>query len=143
MISEPFDGLFEGYAKRAGLPAGEVSTIAVSQALAAGIEAVADAFTKGWLNKLLQLAVGGSLLVAATGNLSERGKKELIVIGAHEVTRLIDPSPSDVKELADSLRQLIEAARRGDWIAALASGLRSPGEYAEAAAALRGIARKG
>jgi len=136
MISEAFDGLFEWYARRAGLPASEVSTLVVSEAAATLIEAAADAYTKGWLNKLLQLVVGASLMVAATGNLSERGKKELILIGAHAITRIADPSPAAAAELAESLRRLTEAARRGDWAAALASGLRSPSEVASSLAAL-------
>jgi hypothetical protein len=138
MITELFDPVFREYARRVGVPEAEVSAVVGGQVAAALLEFAADTFTRGWLNKLLQAAVGGVMLWQATSpRLTDRDKKELLVMGSHELTRVIDPTPSDIAELAASLAQLVSGIRRGDLAAALSSGLRHPSEFQVALEALK------
>jgi hypothetical protein len=140
MITELFDPVFRGYASKVGVSESEASAILGGQAVASLLELTADTFTRGWLNKLLQAAVGGVMLWQATSpRLSDRDKKELLVMGSHELTRVIDPTPSDIAELAASISQLVNNIKAGNLTAALSSGLRHPSEFQAAMEALKAV----
>jgi hypothetical protein len=140
MITELFDPVFRGYASKVGVSASEASAILGGQVVASLLELTADTFTRGWLNKLLQAAVGGVMLWQATSpRLSDRDKKELLVMGSHELTRVIDPTPSDIAELAASISQLVNNIKTGNLAAALSSGLRHPSEFQAAMEALKAV----
>ena len=140
MITELFDPVFRSYASKAGVSESEASAILGGQVVASLLELTADTFTRGWLNKLLQAAVGGVMLWQATSpRLSDRDKKELLVMGSHELTRVIDPTPSDIAELAASISQLVNNIKTGNLTAALSSGLRHPSEFQAAMEALKAV----
>jgi hypothetical protein len=140
MITELFDPVFRDYARRVGVSESEASAILGGQVVASLLELTADTFTRGWLNKLLQAAVGGVMLWQATSpRLSDRDKKELLVMGSHELTRVIDPTPSDISELAASISQLVNNIKTGNLTAALSSGLRHPSEFQAALEALKAV----
>jgi len=140
MITELFDPVFRGYASKVGVSESEASAILGGQVVASLLELTADTFTRGWLNKILQAAVGGVMLWQATSpRLSDRDKKELLVMGSHELTRVIDPTPSDIAELAASISQLVNNIKIGNLTAALSSGLRHPSEFQAAMEALKAV----
>jgi hypothetical protein len=57
-----------------------------------------------------------------------RLRRELLALGTHELLRVVDPKPSDIIEVRDSLSKFISAVSRGDWNGALATMLRTPDE---------------
>jgi len=129
-ITKPFDGLFSPLAETAGIPVEDYTTRVVPEWIATGLEAVTDIFAKGWLNKLIQFIAGAIAAGYATWgkNVDPRLRRELLTIGQHELTRILDPKPQDIIELRESIENFVKAVQRGDWNAALASILRTPSE---------------
>ena len=129
-ISRPFDDFFAGIAEATGVPAEEYSTRVVPEWIAALLELTTDIFTKGWLNKLINVLAG----IIANGyailgkGVDRRLRMELVTLGNHELTRVLDPKPQDIVELRESIEKLVEAIRKGDLLEALKSGIRSPAE---------------
>jgi len=138
VLTDWLDGALRGLSAKTGIPAETLSSAVGGELIGALCEAVVDYCTVGWLNKLIQAATG----IAATAyaglgkNVNSRLRAELMEVGTHEITRVIDPKPQEIEELATSLRNLVEAARRGDWRGVLASGLRNPDQYRAAVSLL-------
>jgi len=124
------DPVLEYFAREAGIPVGDYSAQVGGEGIGVTLEFIADLFSKGWLNKLIQVVTGG----IATGyaiwgkDVPVRLRKELLALGTHELLRFIDPKPSDIIELRKSIDEFTKAVQRGDWDAALAAVLRSPEE---------------
>jgi len=128
------DPALEYFARQAGIPVDQYSAQVGGEGIGTALELIADLFTKGWLNKLVQFAAGAiSSGYAIWGkDVPARLRRELLAIGTHELLRIVDPKPSDVKELMDTVKAAKEALERGDWQGFLASGLRAPEEVKEA-----------
>jgi len=129
-ITKWLDPALKYFAEEAGIPIEQYSSQVGGEGIGVGLEAIADFFTKGWLNKTIQVIAG----LIADGyaiwgkDVPVRLRRELLALGTHELLRFVDPKPSDVIEFQRSLPQFIDGMRRADYNAALASILRTPGE---------------
>jgi hypothetical protein len=129
-ITSWLDPVFRYFAEQSGIPLDQYSSQVGGEGIGVGLEIIADFFTKGWLNKAIQVAAG----LIADGyaiwgkDVSTRLRRELLALGTHELLRFVDPKPSDVIEFQRSLSVSIDAVKRGDWNAFLASVLRTPSE---------------
>jgi len=124
------DPFLEHFARQAGIPTADYSAQVGGEGLGVVLEGIADLFTKGWLNKLIQFATGliASGYAVYGKDVPIRLRKELLALGTHELLRIVDPSPQDIQELKDSVNKLTNAVKKGDALGALISGLRSPNE---------------
>jgi hypothetical protein len=118
------------FARQAGIPVSDYSSQFGGEAYGNALEAMADFFTIGWLNKAIQFGAGAIAAGYAIWGkgLSPRFRKEFLALGTHELFRFIDPKPSDIVEMRESMARFSDAISRGDWNAALASVLRTPAE---------------
>ncbi|RLG82546.1 MAG: hypothetical protein DRO09_00180 [Thermoprotei archaeon] len=125
------DPILDYFARQAGIPTSDYSAQVGGEGIGVALEVVADLFTKGWLNKVVQFATGaiasGYAIWGGPG-VSARLKKELLALGTHELLRFVDPKPSDIIETRKSIDDTVDAIKRGDWNAVLASILRTPSE---------------
>jgi hypothetical protein len=130
MITEWLDNIFRGYETTTGLRAEELSAAFGGELVGTIFEMIADYFTKGWLNKLIQLGTGLLAIGYALGatGASPRTRRELIELGTHELMRIIKLSPEEIKELRDSIRFSLEALSAGDWGRFFSEILKSPTE---------------
>jgi hypothetical protein len=129
-ITSWLDPVFKYFAEQTGIPLDQYSSQVGGEGIGVGLEIIADFFTKGWLNKTIQAMAG---LIADSyaiwgKDVPTRLRRELLALGTHELLRFVDPKPSDVIEFQRSLSVSIDAAKRGDWNAFLASVLRTPSE---------------
>jgi len=129
-LTKWLDPALEYFAKQAGIPVDQYSAQVGGEGIGAGLEVVADFFTKGWLNKAIQ---GVSGLVATSyavfgKDVPVRLRRELLAVGMHELLRIVDPKPSDVIEVTQSIHAFADAIKRGDVPAALESIFRTPAE---------------
>ena len=105
--------------------------------IASGIEFTADMFTKGIMNKLIQGLIGAILgSYAIWGKPNPRLRKELIAMANHELTRILDPKPSDLIELRESIDKLVSAIQAKDLKLAMDALFRSPEELKNMLSAL-------
>jgi hypothetical protein len=129
-ITSWLDPAFKYFAEQSGIPLEQYSSQVGGEGIGVGLEIVADFFTKGWLNKTIQVVAG----LIADGyaiwgkDVPTRLRRELLALGTHELLRFVDPKPSDVIEFQRSLSVSIDAMKRGDWNTFLASVLRTPSE---------------
>jgi hypothetical protein len=136
------DPVFKYFAEQTGIPLEQYSAQVGGEGIGTALEVVADFFTKGWLNKTIQVVAG----LIADGyaiwgkDVPIRLRRELLALGTHELLRFVDPKPSDVIEFQRSLSVSIEAAKRGDWNTFLASILRTPSEIQAMVGAVAPIA---
>lgn len=131
------DGFLGYFAREAGLPTEDYTSMTAGEGIATGIETVTDFFLKGIVNKLIQGLSGIALgTYAIWGNASPRLKKELIAIGNHLMFRLLDPSPQDIIELRESLEKVIDAIQQGNLSKLADAVLRTPDELKMALNAL-------
>lgn len=133
ILGKLFKFITDKLADAAGLPEvmkEDYAAMTGGEALGFIIEAINDAITRGWLNKavsgFLALGVG---LAAIKMDLDPSTKMELLATGNHLVSRLLDAKPRDYQELAESIRELMNAIKLGDWSLALKSGLRPIEEH--------------
>jgi len=124
------DPAFKYFAEQAGIPVDQYSAQVGGEGIGVGLEAVADFFTKGWLNKAIQAAAGliGSSYAVWGKDVPTRLRRELLAVGTHELLRIADPKPQDIVEVRRSVTEFVDAVMKGDWNSALASVLRTPGE---------------
>jgi len=146
-LTKWMDPILDFFAKLAGLEGvqrEDYKAATGAEALATVIEAINDMITKGWLNKAISAfgaLVCGAITFGFHDKINPRLKMELLQIGNHLLSRLADPKPRDVVELKESLEQLVNAIKLGDWNLAFKSGLRLAEEHKEMLRAL-GIAKE-
>ena len=140
-LSEWLDPVIREFSEKVGIPTEDASTRIVGEGIGSASEYVLDVFTRGWLNKLIQAVIG----LVCTGvsfspdvDISTRFRKELLTIGMHELLRVVDPKPSDIRELKASIEEFKSAVEKGDVVEAIMSGLR-PMEEWEAVSRMVGI----
>jgi len=124
------DPVLDYFARQAGIPVDQYSSQVGGEGIGTAFEVIYDLLTKGWFNKALQFATGFlAWLYSVFGvDVPSRLRRELLAIGMHELLRVVDMTPSDAQELAESIRAAVDAVRRGDVAGFLMSGLRSPAE---------------
>jgi hypothetical protein len=129
------DPALDYFAKQAGIPTPDYSSQVGGEGIGVGLEILADTFTKGWFNKLVQFgagAIAGGYAVWGR-DVPLRLRRELIAMGMHELLRIVKLTPEDIAELQQSVVQSAMAAKAGDAVAFLASILKSPSEMGLAA----------
>lgn len=124
------DPAFAYFAKEAGISTEEYTTVAGAQSIGSSIEIISDLFAQPLLAKLMQ-GLGGAA-VAGYGIWgkppSARLKKELITLGQHMISRIIDPKPSDIIAVRQNLEALIAGVKAKDMAKITGALLRSPAE---------------
>jgi hypothetical protein len=124
------DPVFDYFAKQADIPTADYTAVAGAEGIGASIEFITDLFTKGLLNKAINFLVG--ITSAGYGiwgkPTPQRLRRELITLGQHALTRVVDMKPSDALELRQSLDTLVEGLRLGDTSRVAEALLRSPEE---------------
>jgi len=132
------DPVFDYFAKQADIPTADYTAVAGAQGIGASIEIITDLFTTGLLNKAINFLVG--LASAGYGIWGKptptRLRRELITLGQHALTRVVDMKPSDALELRQSVDKLVEGLRLGDTGRVAEALLRSPEELRQMLAAL-------
>lgn len=115
------DPFLRGIAETTGIPTPELSETFGCETYGAITGTVVRTFTKGLLSKLILLVAGvatggaGLLMKDFMGKpVPLRLREELLRIGTHLCTYITDPSPSEIEELAESIRGTIEAIKTGD-----------------------------
>lgn len=132
------DPVFDYFAKQADIPTADYTAVAGAEGIGASIEFITDLFTKGLLNKAINFLVG--ITSAGYGiwgkPTPQRLRRELITLGQHALTRVVDMKPSDALELRQSIDTLVEGLRLGDTSRVAEALLRSPEELRQMLSAL-------
>jgi len=124
------DPALKYFADQAGIPVDQYSSQVGGEGIGVGFEFLADLFSKGWVNKLIQFITGG----AATGyaiwgkNVDPRLRRELLALGTHEMLRFVELTPSEAIEFRRSIDDFVAAMKRNDIEGMKAAVLRSPSE---------------
>lgn len=129
-ITSWLDPILKYFAEQAGIPVDQYASQVGGEGIGTAMEMVADFFTKGWLNKGIQFVTGliANCYAIFGKDVPIRLRRELLALGTHELLRIVNPRPSEVIEVRESLDSFIRALQRGDSIAALSSILRTPSE---------------
>lgn len=136
-LTKWMDPILDFFAKLAGLEGiqrEDYKAMSGAEALATILETVNDLATKGWLNKAISLfgaLICGAVAFGLHAKLNPRLKMEILQIGNHLLSRIVDPKPRDLIELKESLEELVRAIKLGDWKLAFKSGLRLAEEHKE------------
>lgn len=132
-LTKFLDPILNYFAKLAGLEgvqAEDYKGATGGEFLGTVFEFINDMVTKGWLNKAVSafsaLVTG---LIVFKGSLDPRTKMELLQFANHLLSRIADAKPRDYQELAESVRDLIDAIKIGDLKLALRSGIRDVEEH--------------
>lgn len=105
-----------------------------------GVELVTNVFAKGWLSKLAQFIAGVIAAgYAAYGRPDARLRRELAAFGTHELLRVIQLTPSEIKEVSESVANTVNALKRGDINAVMESVIRPPEEIQQMVDNILGI----
>ena len=131
-LSEWLDPVIREASEKVGIPTEDASSRIVGEGIGSASEYVLDVFTRGWLNKLIQAVIGlvcTGVSFAPDVDISTRFRKELLTIGMHELLRVVDPKPSDIRELKASIEEFKSAIERGDVVRAILSGVRPMTEW--------------
>lgn len=123
------DPALKYFADQSGIPVYDYAAQVGGEGIGTSLELMADIFTKGWLNRLIQGGAGALASGYAVWgkDVPTRLRKELLALGTHEGLRVVN-NPLGVQADAESLRAFVEAVMRGDWNSALATMFRTPAE---------------
>lgn len=134
------DPVFDYFARESGIPVSDYTAVAGGEGIGATEEAILDLLGTGLLGKIVQVGTGlGCTLGAIFGKgISQRLKRELIAWGQHSLTRVIDPTPSDILELRVNIDKLVAGMKLGDASRITDAFLRSPEELKNMISALTG-----
>jgi len=145
MITEPLDGLYkmvrEAVQFPETVPDSEVMTIYGSEAAATIGEVASEFVFQPVASKAVQFGTGIILgLVASLAPaMPTRGRKELMEISSHLLSRLVDPTPQQIRELRQNAAELIEAVKSMDAARIVEATLRSPKEIKETVEEITGM----
>jgi len=125
------------------VPDSEVATIYGSEFVATVGEVVSDLVFQPAVSKAVQVCLGALFGFAASlapgPTLPGRGRRELMEISSHLLTRIVDPSPQQVREIKQNAAELVEAIRSMDAARLIEASLRSPREIKETVEELTGL----
>lgn len=123
------DPALKYFAEQSGIPVADYSSQVGGEGIGTSLEILADVFTKGWFNKVIQVTAG----LLSTGyavwgkGVPSRLRKELLALGTHELLRIFDID-QNMAELQSGVTSTVEAIKRGDWNTALSLMFKSPQE---------------
>jgi len=103
-------------------------TIYGSEAVATVGEVVSGFVFQPLPSKVIQIGAGAvvGLIASLHPEMPDRGRKELMEISSHLVSRLVDPSPQQIRELKRNAEELIAAIKSMDAGRIIEATLRSP-----------------
>jgi len=135
------DTVMDYFAKESGIPVEDYASVAGGMGIGAAVSFLTDLFTKGLLNKLINLGVGATTAgLGIWGKLTPpRLRKELIPWGMFNLLQVLDMKPSDALELRQSIDDLVSALKLGDAGKVTEALLRSPDELKEMLTSLTGL----
>jgi len=130
ILDEPYRRIREFAKIPAPISDSEVMTIYGSEAVATLGEIASDLFLQPGVSKAVQVGAGAVLGLAASlvPVMPDRGRKELMEISSHLVSRLIDPSPQQIREIRRNVEELVSAIKSMDVTRVVEASLRSPRE---------------
>jgi len=135
------DQTMDYFAKESGIPVEDYSSMVGGMGIGAASSFLIDLFTKGLLNKLLNLGVG--VTTAGIGiwgkPAPQRLRKELIPWGMFNLLQVLDMKPSDALELRQSVDDLVSGLKLGDVGKVTEALLRSPDELKAMLGSLTGL----
>jgi len=135
------DQVMDYFAKESGIPVEDYASVAGGMGIGAAVSFLTDLFTKGLLNKLINLGVGATTArLGIWGKLTPpRLRKELIPWGMFNLLQVLDMKPSDALELRNSIDDLVSALKLGDAGKLTEALFRSPDELKEMLTSLTGM----
>ena len=145
MITEPFDGLYkmvrEAVQFPETIPDSEVMTIYGSEAVATIGEVASEFVFQPVASKVAQFGAGAilGLLASLAPAMPTRGRKELMEISSHLLSRVVDLTPEQIRELKQNAAELIEAVKSMDAARIVEATLRSPKEIKETVEEVTGM----
>jgi len=125
-------------AREAGISPEDISTRWVPEGFATGVECLSDLLFTELGTKLLGVIIGvGTTVPAIFGKgVDPRLRRELLTFGAHNLSRVADPTPTEMLAIAKNVASIAEGITKGDWGKVGAGFFRSPEEYKELGKAL-------
>jgi len=135
------DTVMDYFAKESGIPVEDYASVAGGMGIGAAVSFLTDLFTKGLLNKMINLGVGATTAgLGIWGKLTPpRLRKELIPWGMFNLLQVLDMKPSDALELRQSIDDLVSALKLGDAGKVTEALLRSPDELKGMLTSLTGL----
>lgn len=129
-LTKWLDPVFAYFARESGIPVDQYTAVAGGEGIGATEEFILDLLGTGLLGKIVQFGTGlGCTLGGIFGkDISPRLKRELITWGQHSLTRIIDPTPSDILELRANIDKFVAGLKAGDISKITDAFLRSPEE---------------
>jgi hypothetical protein len=138
------DGVFDYFAKESGIAVEDLSSKWGAETLGVAIEGISDMILTPLSTKILGAIVGGGSWITAIWGKSvvpsKRLRDELYVLGNHLISRLIDPTPTDIIQLRQNLDKLVAGLKLGNSGSLIDAFLRSPDELRQMIAATTGVA---
>lgn len=127
------DPLVEGWAKEAGISTPELSGILGGDIIGGLIGVPLDMFLTQLGSKIASGALGAAGLLFGTYTLKGQGRTQLDVIRIFSrlTTEILDPSPSQIKEIQRNIGDLIDGFVQGRWDKAAYAIVRNPREFGE------------
>lgn len=127
------DPLVEGWAKEAGIPTPELSGILGGDIIGGLIGVPLDMFLTQLGSKIASGALGVAGLLFGTYTMKGQGRTQLDVmrIFSRLTTEVLDPSPSQIKEIQRNIGDLIDGFVQGRWDKVAYAIVRNPREFGE------------
>lgn len=127
------DPLVEGWAKEAGISTPELSGILGGDIIGGLIGVPLDMFLTQLGSKIASGALGVAGLLFGTYTLKGQGRTQLDVIRIFSrlTTEILDPSPSQIKEIQRNIGDLIDGFVQGRWDKVAYAVVRNPREFGE------------
>jgi len=125
------DPFVEGWAKEAGMETGTLSSILGGNIIGGLIEIPMDMFLTPLASKIMSFILGGAGLLLGTYTFKGQGRVQLdtMQIGSRIITEILDPSPSQIKEIQQNVGNLIDGVAQGRWDKIAYSFFRNPREF--------------
>ncbi|GAI09722.1 unnamed protein product, partial [marine sediment metagenome] len=133
------DPIFAYFATESGIPLADYSAMAGGEAIGSSIEVISDLTLQPLATKIIGALIGAaSVGYGVWGKPSMRLRKELVALGHHMLTRILDPTPSDIIDLRKNINDLLRGLRLGNMSIVTSALLRSPAELGQMIKALGG-----
>lgn len=126
------DPFVQQWAREAGMPAKQLSSIVGGNFMGATIVFPLDMFLTELGSKLVSVALGGLGLFFGTYNLPRGSRMQLdtMQISTRLITEILAMSPQQIKETQQKVGSMVEGAINGRWDKMLYAIIRDPRELA-------------
>lgn len=127
------DPLVEGWAKEAGISTPELSRMLGGDIIGGLIGVPLDMFLTQLGSKIASGAIGVAGLLFGTYTMKGQGRTQLDImhIFSRLTTEVLDPSPSQIKEIQRNIGDLIDGFVQGRWDKVAYAVVRNPREFGE------------